>query len=94
MIASLALLALMSGVAAPQVTPASVAVSTVGKSQAPLRADLLSASQAVCRAEFQDPIDATQIDACVTSTYEAAVWRARRVQQSSRTFIRSAQLVR
>ena len=94
MIAPLALLALMAGAAAPQVTPVSVSVSTMGKSEAALHADLLSASQAVCRAEFQSPIDASEIDQCVAASYEAALWRAKRIRQSRQAPIRSAQLVR
>ena len=94
MIAPVALLALVSGLAAPQVTPASVTVSTIGKSRPALRADLLSASQSVCRAELPDPIDGAGIDQCVAATYDAALWKAKRAWRADRAVIRSARLER
>lgn len=94
MIAHITLLALISGLAAPQLVPASVSVSAAGKSPAALHAELRSASEAVCRAAFPGPLDAVDAEQCVSSTYDRAVWQANRMNRRDPAPIRNALLVR
>ena len=71
-----------------------VSVPIAGKSPAALRASLRSASEAVCRAEPQSPLDAVDVDQCVSATYDAALFRVRHGQPAARPLIRDALLVR
>ena len=94
MIAHLALLALLSGAATPSLTQTSVAVSVTGKTPAAVRAQLRSASEAVCRGEPENTLDAPGFEQCVGATYGAAMLQLRTLTKSRQTPIRSALLVR
>ena len=92
MIIPLALLAALAlPGATPRLEPASLPVNIAGKPPAVLRADILSASQAVCRAT---PGDAYGPDDCVAATYDAAMQKVRLVLRAQARPLRSASLIR